>query len=350
QPVDALPAQAKATQSGGFQSVAVQQTAPTGGGAPPPGSTPVLSEAEQPDQVQLGSAEQGQESTGERHLSPAKAAAVIGAATAVKHADREDSVSHADPGADTASAVVAPDSTPSAESVSLGPIPTGEEQAAHYANGHASSAYAEEKNLSESEHEKVKQAVYAQALGDTLRSPEETLNVAPLAGKPITSGELDALAASINDLIETVNKEPAKNEASSGRDRSSPSRTPDDGIYTTKITGRTEFILVRLVQTLVQFVRQVRSIVTGEGAEKPAVYTADNATAEDDITKIEGLTQAHAERLRIGGVTTFAQIATLSTDELRLMTVIPGAGAADYERWRTEAAYLAAPSQEVSLQ
>ncbi|MFO7634103.1 MAG: hypothetical protein R6W76_16270 [Caldilinea sp.] len=126
QPVDALPAQAKATQSGGFQSVAVQQTAPTGGGAPPPGSTPVLSEAEQPDQVQLSPAEQGQESTGERRLSPAKAAAVIGAATAVKHADREDSVSHDDPGADTASAVVAPDSTPSAEAVSLGPIPTGD--------------------------------------------------------------------------------------------------------------------------------------------------------------------------------------------------------------------------------
>jgi len=118
-------------------------------------------------------------------------------------------------------------------------------------------------------------------------------------------------------------------------------------VYTAFITSRTEWMLLRIVQAMVQFVRQVRSAIAGEDAPRPALHAVrDAAICEDDLTRISGLMPVHAERLRLMGITRYSQVAALTVDELRRMTFTPDATKpVDYEQWRKEAAVLAA-SQE----
>jgi predicted flap endonuclease-1-like 5' DNA nuclease len=125
------------------------------------------------------------------------------------------------------------------------------------------------------------------------------------------------------------------------------SAAPQGKIYTAVLTSRTEWMLLRIVQAMVQFVRQVRSAVAGEDAPRPASHAAkDAARCEDDLTRISGLMPIHAERLRLMGITRYAQVAALTVDELRRITFTPDATKpVDYEQWRKEAAALAA-SQE----
>lgn len=122
------------------------------------------------------------------------------------------------------------------------------------------------------------------------------------------------------------------------------SAAPQGRVYTAIITSRAEWMLLRIVQAMVQFVRQVRSAVAGEDALRPASHAAkDAAMCEDDLTRIPGLMPVHAERLRGMGITRYSQVAALTVDELQRMTFIPDATKpVDYERWRKEAAALAA--------
>jgi predicted flap endonuclease-1-like 5' DNA nuclease len=69
-------------------------------------------------------------------------------------------------------------------------------------------------------------------------------------------------------------------------------------------------------------------------------------SAGDDLTRIDGLNADHAERLRTAGVTTYAKLAQLSTDELRLITLTPNSAATNYAAWRVAAAQLAADGHE----
>ena len=105
-------------------------------------------------------------------------------------------------------------------------------------------------------------------------------------------------------------------------------------------------VLVRLVQSMVQFVRQVRTILTGADAARPALRAEHELRAGDDLTRINGLNADHAERLRTSGVITYAKLAQLSTDELRLITLTPTGVATNYAEWRVAATQLAADGQE----
>lgn len=116
--------------------------------------------------------------------------------------------------------------------------------------------------------------------------------------------------------------------------RASSANPPEpSGVYVTQIQGRTEWLLVRLVQTLVQFVRQVRSLVHRSSPPPPP-------TLSDELTQLRGLTELHAQRLRSGGITTLAQLANLSVAELQQLT--PGDTLASYRRWLADAATLTA--------
>jgi hypothetical protein len=114
--------------------------------------------------------------------------------------------------------------------------------------------------------------------------------------------------------------------------RSSSANPPEpSGVYVTQIQGRTEWLLVRLVQTLVQFVRQLRSLLNRPSPPPPS---------PDELTQLRGLTEVHAQRLRSGGITTLAQLANLSVAELQQLT--PGDTLASYRRWLADAATLTA--------
>jgi hypothetical protein len=114
--------------------------------------------------------------------------------------------------------------------------------------------------------------------------------------------------------------------------RASSANPPEpSGVYVTQIQGRTEWLLVRLVQTLVQFVRQVRSLLNRPSPPPPS---------PDELTQLRGLTEVHAQRLRSGGITTLAQLANLSVAELQQLT--PGDTLAHYRRWLADAATLTA--------
>jgi len=112
---------------------------------------------------------------------------------------------------------------------------------------------------------------------------------------------------------------------------SSANPSEPSGVYVTQIQGRTEWLLVRLVQTLVQFVRQVRSLVHRSSPPPPP-------TLSDELTQLRGLTELHAQRLRSGGITTLAQLANLSDAELQQLA--PGDTLALYRRWLADAATL----------
>lgn len=166
------------------------------------------------------------------------------------------------------------------------------------------------------------------------------------SAKPITSNELDALRLSIQELIENVSHDEAPAVASelaaAPQVDAEAARTD---VYTTQVSGRAEYVLVRLVQSFVHFVRQVRAIVTGTDAARPEVRAPQASTPQDDLTRITGLTPADAERLQMAGVTTYARLARLSAEELRLITLTPGrtaSSASAYTQWPVEAAALAA--------
>ncbi len=152
------------------------------------------------------------------------------------------------------------------------------------------------------------------------------------------------LSVTTIDADQKESEPSSSGEAAACQDRVAAPPMRQDKIYTTVITSRTEWMLVRVVQAMVQFVRQVRSAITGEEASCSEPRLAhDAALCEDDLTRISGLTPAHAERLKVVGVTQYAQLAALTVDELRMLTFTPDAAKPiDYEQWRQEAASLAA--------
>lgn len=72
----------------------------------------------------------------------------------------------------------------------------------------------------------------------------------------------------------------------------------------------------------------------GEMASEP------NASAADDLTQINGIGPAFASRLNEAGITTFADLANQSPEELREAARIAG-GQADPAEWIVEAGTLA---------
>jgi len=163
---------------------------------------------------------------------------------------------------------------------------------------------------------------------------------------PLPAGESQPgqAAAGSHPLIDDVNHELGGGAVTEPAISLDPSGAAEAGteFYTTHIASRTEYVLVRLVQSVVAFVRQLRTIVTGAETPRPALHAAPASIVADDLTQIDGLHADHAARLRTAGVTTFAHLAQLSPDEVRLITLTPGAAAADYARWPVQAAQFAA--------
>lgn len=155
----------------------------------------------------------------------------------------------------------------------------------------------------------------------------------------ITSSEIGTIRSEINSLLDGVNHTTGASDPTPIAEAASHETTADDP-YTTRISGRTEYVLVRLVQSLVYFARQVRGILTGTDAARPALHTAPGA-AGDDLTRIAGLNADHAARLHTAGVTSYARLAQLSPDELRQIAFTPGGAAVDPVGWRQAAAQLA---------
>ncbi len=153
------------------------------------------------------------------------------------------------------------------------------------------------------------------------------------------------MRSEINSLLDDVNH---PTDASATVPATTPLVTAEgapreitaDDPYTTRISGRTEYVLVRLVQSLVYFARQVRAVLTGTDAARPALHSAPGAPG-DDLTRIAGLNAEHAARLHTAGVTSYARLAQLSPDELRQIAFTPGGAAVDPAGWRQAAAQLA---------
>lgn len=159
--------------------------------------------------------------------------------------------------------------------------------------------------------------------------------------RAITSAEIGVLVSSINELIDTVNQEPKEGiVASNPSQAESLASAADDDPYVTRINGRAEYVLVRMVQSLMQFMRELRGILTGAQNGSPALRPAPVNTLGDELTQIAGLNAEQADRLRTAGVTTYARLAELSPDELRLITLTPDGAAADPEQWQTQAQHL----------
>ncbi|HHY55926.1 MAG TPA: hypothetical protein GYA08_10865 [Chloroflexi bacterium] len=156
----------------------------------------------------------------------------------------------------------------------------------------------------------------------------------------ITSTEIGVIVSSINELIGAVSPEPKETPAVV-----TPTETPtvpdaSADFYVTRINGRTEYVLVRIVQSFVHFIRQLREIFTGAEAPRPQVHPAPPAPPGDDLTRIAGLGAEQAARLRMAGVTTYARLAELSPDELRMITLTPDNAAFDPGAWQAQARQL----------
>lgn len=181
----------------------------------------------------------------------------------------------------------------------------------------------------------------------TRLSPAETAPAEAPAAMAINERaemQRERLSATTIDADQKESEPSSSGEAAACQDKVVAPPMRQDKIYTTVITSRTEWMLVRVVQAMVQFVRQVRSAITGEETPCSEPRPAhDAALCEDDLTRISGLTPAHAEQLKVVGVTQYAQLAALTVDELRMLTFTPDAAKPiDYEQWRREAASLAA--------
>lgn len=163
---------------------------------------------------------------------------------------------------------------------------------------------------------------------------------APATSHPISSQDLDALASSINELIQAINRSSTEMKQSPAVEQRSQTIASNEAALT-RAEGRVERIFVRLVRSMAHFLRQVRTILFDRETADFATVTRNWTSASDELTLIDGLTHAHAERLRVAGVTTFARLAALSDDELRLITLSPDGSPVDVEPWRTQAAHLA---------
>ncbi len=305
----------------GFQSVAVQQPPATGSAAAPAQSAaPVLATAGAAT-VAHGVRKDAEEG---KQLSPAPPAA--GAETA--------------PAAATTTADAAPPAhAPAPVAAPVVPSqPAGEdkqpERAAPtlYVNGRGSKPdLAGSPALADEAAGEVARSVPAgAAASDTPNSKDVRI---------ITSSEIGAMRSSINSLLDEVNHTAEATGLAATAEAAPRDAAPDDP-YATRISGRTEYVLVRLVQSLVHFARQVRAILTGDEA-RPALHTAPASADGDDLTRIAGLNADHATRLKTAGVTTYARLAQLSPDELRMITFTPGGAAVDPAGWRQAAAQLA---------
>ncbi len=62
------------------------------------------------------------------------------------------------------------------------------------------------------------------------------------------------------------------------------------------------------------------AIETEAPAAEPATRAAEATLAADDLTEIKGIGPVFAERLRQAGITTFADVAKASADQLREVT------------------------------
>jgi hypothetical protein len=181
------------------------------------------------------------------------------------------------------------------------------------------------------------------AAGESSRSAGEAN--APAGGaegkeiRIITSSKIGAMRSEINSLLDDVDH--TTDASMTATAESAPQNIMTDDPYTTRISTRTEYVLVRLVQSLVYFARQVRGILTGTDAARPALHNAPVA-AGDDLTRIAGLNADHAARLNTAGVTSYARLVQLSPDELRQIAFTPGGAAVDPAGWRQAAAQLAA--------
>jgi hypothetical protein len=179
--------------------------------------------------------------------------------------------------------------------------------------------------------------------GVTSALAQETASGAALDhdNRTITSAEIGVLVSSINDLIDTVNQEPKAEHLASSPSQAAPlASAGDDDPYVTRINGRAEYVLVRMVQSVMQFMRELRGILTGAQNGSPALRPAPVNTVGDDLTQIAGLNAEQADRLRTAGVTTYARLTELSPDELRLITLTPDGVAADPGKWQAQAQHL----------
>jgi hypothetical protein len=174
-------------------------------------------------------------------------------------------------------------------------------------------------------------------------APKADVNLTPdNDSRAITSAEIGVIVSSINELIDTVSQEQREQlmpPAPSPTDSSLVEA--HDGRYVTRINGRTEYVLVRMVQSLMQFMRQLREILGGAEGARPAIRTAPLTLPADDLTRIAGLSAEQAARLRTAGVTTYTRLAQLSPDELRMITLTPGGATADPAQWQVQARQLA---------
>jgi len=243
--------------------------------------------------------------------------AAMGAAAVVTHlADDADDVDDVVSPAPTLSPV-------NAEKATTAPV---------YANGHVNPLPAGESRPDQA------------AAGRSVDAATTVITDATPGNRDIARSENEVLVTSSHPLIDNVNHAPGGGAVAEPAVRLDPSGAAEaeTELYTTHIASRTEYVLVQLVQSVVAFVRQLRTILTGAETPRPALHAAPASIVADDLTQIDGLYADHAARLRTAGVTTFAHLAQLSPDEVRLITLTPGAVAADYARWPVQAAQFAA--------
>ena len=104
-------------------------------------------------------------------------------------------------------------------------------------------------------------------------------------------------------------------------------------------SSRVEEALVLLIRSVGRFIRQVRSIFSGEGGQAPQLQ---RAIPGDTLLSIDGMTQQHIDRLGVAGITSPADLARLSEAELRMLLLTPGGEPApDYSAWLMQAGEIA---------
>ncbi|HQY90641.1 hypothetical protein [Caldilinea sp.] len=345
----------------GFQSVAVHQPLSPTGGAPQAVALPATRLVNQAQNLSDAVNRPSQPPITQPSSLP-EALAALSAASSVHHVEAAPADAEQESAAADAASTDATDAATAAAATSrAAPLPA-------YTNGYGDSLQADQaqapnlppRPATPAQSVNLPQADQSQKAVEALSQPAGASAHAGAAARgegnqAITSTKIDALVLSINELIDTVSQE--TNPDSSGASAPLPHEPKSlgkgeragearDSVYTTRITGRTEYVLVRLVQSMVQFVRQVRTILTGADAARPALRAEHELSAGDDLTRINGLNADHAERLRTAGVITYAKLAQLSTDELRLITLTPNGVATNYAEWRVAATQLAADGQE----
>lgn len=177
---------------------------------------------------------------------------------------------------------------------------------------------------------------------------------------PITPARIDALVASIHELIEAVNQERTGNVAETAAlmavagqleeektvrvetPRAVVAPEPALGVNAAAAepTSRIEEALVLLIKSVGRFIRQMRSIFSGEGGQAPQIQ---RAMPGGTLLTINGMTQQHIDRLRVAGITSPTDLARLSETELRMLLLAPGGetSALDYSAWLKQAGEIA---------